>query len=195
MKPLHIAVLGSTRGTDLQVIIDATTQGTLAVSIDIIISDKPDAYILTRARDHGIPAFFIDPKGKSRTEFDAELISVLEEYPIDAIVLIGYMRILSTQFIDRYKDRILNVHPSLLPAFSGGMDMNVHEAVLKSGIKETGCTVHLVDEGVDTGKILLQKKCAVLPNDTPESLKTRVQALEGEALVEILQIFNKAYSA
>ncbi len=187
---LHIAVLGSTRGTDLQVILDAINEKRLDASVAVVISDRPDAYILTRAKDHGISAYFLDPKQKIRETFDQEIMDTLSRHSIDVVLLIGYMRILSNPFVNQYKGRIINVHPSLLPAFAGGMDINVHEKVLQSGVKETGCTVHLVDEGVDTGQILLQKKCAVLSDDTPDSLKKRVQKLEGEALIEILQSWN-----
>ncbi len=190
MKNRHIAVLGSTRGTGLEPVINAIEIGKLHVSVDLVISDKQNAYILTRAHNHGIPTYYVDPKGKSREAFDREILDILSKYAVDLILLIGYMRILSKPFIDRYKDRILNVHPSLLPAFAGGMDLNVHEEVLKSGVKETGCTIHLVDEGTDTGKILLQKNCPVLAGDTSENLKKRVQVLEGEAFIEILNTYN-----
>ena len=115
----------------------------------------------------------------------------MDEKKVDLILLIGYMRILSAPFVNKYKNKILNVHPSLLPAFAGGMDLNVHEEVIKSGVKETGCTIHLVDEGVDSGKIILQKKCFVSPSDTTETLKKKVQKLEGSAWVEVLKRFEK----
>ncbi|MBP7805113.1 MAG: phosphoribosylglycinamide formyltransferase [Candidatus Pacebacteria bacterium] len=186
---MKLAILGSTKGTDLQAIIDAIKEGTLDAEIAVVISNKQDAYILERAKNHNIPTLFIDQKNKTREQFDQDILTALEQYKPDLILLIGYMRILSPLFVRAYKDRILNVHPSLLPAFAGGMDMNVHQAVVESGVKETGCTVHLVDEGVDTGKILVQKKCAVDPNDTAETLKEKVQKLEGEAFVEAIKQF------
>ncbi len=190
---VHIAVLGSTRGTDLQAILDAIKNGTVAdVCIDAVVSDRPDAYILTRAKDNCVAAYFVDPKQKTREAVDQEIIDILSQYYIDFVLLIGYMRILSKQFVNQYKNRILNVHPSLLPEFAGGMDLNVHEQVLKSGANETGCTLHLVDEGIDTGRILLQKKCPVLRDDTPETLKARVQKLEGEALIEVLRAYDRS---
>lgn len=189
---LRIAILGSTRGTDMQAIIDAIACGELNATVEIVVSDKQDAFILERARRNGIPCHSIDGKGKSRSEFDQELSNVLKNFQIDVIVLIGYMRILSGEFVRQFKDRIINVHPSLLPAFAGGMDLNVHQAVLDARVAETGCTVHLVDQGVDTGKILLQKNCKVLKDDTSESLKKKVQILEGKALVEVLQSWNTA---
>ncbi len=187
---MKLAVLGSTRGTDLQAIIDAIENKTLNTEICIVISNKQDAFILERAKNHNIPSLFIDQKNKTREQFDQEVLNTLEQYKPDLILLIGYMRILSPLFVHAYKDTILNVHPSLLPAFAGGMDMNVHQAVIESGVKETGCTIHLVDEGVDTGKILVQKKCLVDPNDTAETLKEKVQKLEGEAFVEAIQQFS-----
>ena len=188
---LHLAILGSTRGTNLQAIIEAIAAKKLNAQIDIVISNKPDAYILERAQEHGLATQYLSGTGKTREDFDAEIVEVLEKFPIDLILLIGYMRILSPDFVESYRDKILNVHPSLLPDFAGGMDMDVHKTVLRAGVKETGCTIHFVDEGVDTGKILLQKKCTVEPTDTPESLKEKVQKLEGEAWVEVLQKYSQ----
>ncbi len=187
---IHLAILGSTRGTNLQAIIDAIAEKKLNAYIDIVISNKADAYILERTKQHGLRVVFIDSRNKSREQFDQEVLNELKKYHIDLVLLIGYMRILSPTFVQTYRNKILNVHPSLLPAFAGGMDMNVHEEVLKSGVTETGCTIHLVDDGVDTGKILLQKKCTVEPGDTAESLKDKVQQLEGEAWIEILKNCN-----
>ncbi len=189
-KTIHLAVLGSTRGTDLQTIINAIESSALDAKIEIVISNKSDAYILQRAREHNIEVIFIDPTNKTREQFDAEIIRILETKSIDLILLIGYMRILSAPFIQKYPNRIVNVHPSLLPAFAGGMNTDVHAQVLASGVRETGCTVHFVDEGVDTGKIILQKRCAVEPTDTVESLKNKVQKLEGEALIEVIKNFK-----
>ena len=190
-KPLHLAILGSTRGTDMQTIIDAIENAELDAKIDIVISNKSDAYILERAKKYNLQTLFIDSRNKTREEFDQQILAELKKYPIDLILLIGYMRILSPAFVRAYANKIINVHPSLLPAFAGGMDMNVHEEVIKAGVKETGCTVHLVDEGVDTGKILLQKKCRVEPTDTAETLKQKVQKLEGEALIEVISNLKK----
>ena len=188
---LHLAILGSTRGTNLQAIIEAIAGKKLNAQIDVVISNKADAHILKRAEDVGIRTVFIDGTTKTREQFDQAALGILQAYPIDLVLLIGYMRILSPSFVRAYPNKILNVHPSLLPAFAGGMDLNVHEEVIKSAVTETGCTIHLVDEGVDTGKVLLQKKCVVLPSDTPETLKEKVQRLEGEAWVKVLQNFLK----
>ncbi len=189
-RPIHLAILGSTRGTNLQAIIEAIAEKKLDAVIDVVVSNKADSFILERAKARNIPTLCLDSTGKTREHYDRELLTAVQEYPIDLILLIGYMRILSPTFVRAYKNKILNVHPSLLPAFAGGMDMNVHEEVLKSGVKETGCTIHLVDEGVDTGKILLQKKCKVETDDTVETLKAKVQRLEGEAWVEVLNNYQ-----
>ena len=110
----------------------------------------------------------------------------LSNYQIDLILLIGWMRILSPVLVKSYKNKIINVHPSLLPKFAGGMDTNVHKEVLDAGETETGCTIHYVDETVDGGEIILQKKCIIEPYDTPDTLKAKVQKLEGEAFVEVI---------
>jgi phosphoribosylglycinamide formyltransferase 1 len=184
----RLGILGSTRGTDMQAIIDAINQKQLSASINIVLSNKKDAYILERARLHHIEAVFVDPTHLSREEYDKKLSQLLRHYEVDIVILIGYMRILSAEFVAAWRNKIINVHPSLLPAFAGGMDSNVHQAVLNAGVKETGCTVHYVTEDVDAGPIIIQKKCSVLAEDTVESLKERVQKLEGEALIEAIAI-------
>lgn len=197
---IKIAVLGSTRGTSLQPIIDAIQKNKLNASIEIVISNKEDAYILERAKNHNIPAVYIsmyknessiNAVKKSREEFDQEVMKILGEKQIDLVLLIGYMRFVSKEFVDKWRNKIMNVHPSLLPAFAGGMDLNVHEEVLKAGVKVTGCTIHYVDEGADTGQIIVQKTVMIDENDTVDSLKTKVQAKEGEAYIEAIQNFNK----
>jgi formyltetrahydrofolate-dependent phosphoribosylglycinamide formyltransferase len=180
-------VLGSTRGTALQGVIDAIESGALDVEIALVISDKAAAPILQRAAEHGIPARFIDPVGLTREYYDERVSEALRGAGADLVLMIGYMRIVSAAFVEAWRDRLLNVHPSLLPAFGGLMNARVHEAVLASGVVETGCTIHLVTEEVDGGPIVLQKRCAVLPGDTVESLKDRVQALEQAAFVEVLR--------
>lgn len=190
MDKLKLAVLGSTKGTDMEAIIEAINKGELNASIELVASNNSDAYILERARNHNLKNIFIDPKNKNREEYDLEILQTLEPLNIDVVLLIGYMKILSNGFIKRYKNKIINVHPSLLPAFAGDMDLNVHEEVLKSGVKVTGCTLHFVDEGVDTGHIITQKWFAIESNDTPETLKQKVQKIEGEAFVEVLKDFK-----
>ncbi len=184
---LRVAILGSTRGTAMQGILDAVAAGTLDVQIVLVASDKESAGILERARAAGLRAEWLIAAGMKRAEYDARVSTLLKEAGAELVLLIGYMRILSDVFVERWRGRLLNVHPSLLPAFGGMMDKSVHQAVLDAGVHETGCTIHQVTEEVDGGPIVLQRRCAVLPGDTVEMLKDRVQALEQAAFVEVLQ--------
>ena len=185
---IRLGVLGSTNGTDLQAILDAVSAGELDADVAVVISNRTGAYILERAEIYNVSAFFISHKGKKREEFDGEITAVLKEHSVDLVLLIGFMRILSPEFCRVWQDRILNVHPSLLPKYAGGMDINVHEEVLKNKDTETGCTIHFVNDVVDAGPILIQKKCNVDPDDTVDSLKTKVQTLEGEAFIEAIKL-------
>jgi phosphoribosylglycinamide formyltransferase-1 len=189
---LKVAVLGSTRGAALQGILDALAAGTLDVELVLVASDKSAAPILERAASAGITTKHLDPTGLKRAEFDALVSAALKQAGAELVLLIGYMRIVSTGFVATWRGRLLNVHPSLLPAFGGMMDKSVHEAVLAAGVAETGCTIHQVTEDVDAGPIVLQKRCPVLPGDTPETLKARVQALEQSAFVEVLRNWRHA---
>jgi phosphoribosylglycinamide formyltransferase-1 len=184
---LKVGVLGSTRGTTLQGILDAVVAGTLDVEIVLVASDKQAAPILERAAKHGVRALFLDPAGLKREAYDEQVSDALRDSGAELVLLIGYMRIVSAKFVNTWQGRLLNVHPSLLPAFGGLMNQRVHEAVLAAGIGETGCTIHQVTEEVDGGPIVLQKRCPVLPGDSAETLKDRVQALEQAAFVEVLQ--------
>lgn len=186
---INLGVLGSTNGTDLQSILNAISSGELNAEVSVVISNRNNAYILERAENHYVPAVFIPNKGNPREKFDAEMTVVLKEHGVDLILLIGFMRILSEEFCREWQDRVLNVHPSLLPKYAGGMDINVHKEVLKNGDHETGCTIHFVTEDVDAGPILVQKTCNVKENDTAESLKIRVQKLEGIAYIEAINLF------
>ena len=188
---IKLGVIGSTNGTDLQVILDAIGSGKLNAEVSVVLSNQKNAYILERAENHNVPVVFTSHKGKSRKEFDAELTAVLQEHGVTLVLLIGFMRILSAEFCRRWQDRLLNVHPSLLPKYAGGLDTNVHEEVLKNGDAETGCTVHFVTDEVDGGPILIQKECNVEAHDTVETLKTKVQKLEGEAFIEAIQLINR----
>ena len=188
---LRLAILGSTKGTNLLALIAAIATGKLSASIELVISDQARALILKKAEVHGLKNVFLDPQGKTRAAFDEQLTKVLEKEKIDLVILIGFMRILSNAFVHRWKNKIINVHPSLLPHFAGGMDKNVHQAVLAAKVKETGCTIHLVTEQVDQGPILIQKKCTVLEDDSVETLKERVQTLEGLALIEAISLLAR----
>lgn len=185
---LRIAVLGSTRGTDLQALLDAQATGTLApAEIVVVISNKPTAGILERARLAGIKTAAVPSRGCSQSDFEQELLSVLQHYHIDYIFLIGFMKVLSVDFIAKYPMKILNIHPSLLPKYAGGMNLDVHAEVLKNHETETGCTLHYVTADVDAGPIFTQAKVAVLANDTPETLKQRVQQAEQRLLLKAIQ--------
>ncbi len=181
---IRLAILGSTRGTNLAALVAAIAAKQLPATIEIVISNKKDALILERAKAAGLYAVFVDPTHLTRAEYDAKVSALLTN--VDLIVLIGYMRILSADFVHAWKNKIINVHPSLLPLHAGLMNLDVHRAVLAAGEMSTGCSVHYVTEEVDAGPVILQKQCEVLPGDTAESLRARVQALEGAALVEAI---------
>lgn len=187
MSGLRMAVLVSGGGTNLQSVIDAVEAGVLSSQIVCVISNKETAYGLERARKHNIPAYFINPKQEG---YDEKLLANLEEEKVDLVVLAGYLKILSPSLIQSYKHRIINIHPSLLPKFGGKgfYGIHVHEAVIAAGEKESGATVHYVDEGVDTGEILLQRKIAVEVSDTPESLQAKIlEQIEHKILVEAIK--------
>jgi phosphoribosylamine--glycine ligase/phosphoribosylglycinamide formyltransferase/phosphoribosylformylglycinamidine cyclo-ligase/phosphoribosylamine--glycine ligase/phosphoribosylformylglycinamidine cyclo-ligase len=180
-RPKRVLVMGSTRGTDLEYLYHMITSGQLHAKIVCVVTNKQNSGILEKGVKHGSCTQVIGPRNK--------LEDILERYSFDLICLIGYMKIIPDGIVYKYRDRMINVHPSLLPAFAGGMDKNVHRAVLESGVKVTGCTVHRVTEVVDGGEILSQKVCEVKPNDTVDTLKHRVQLLEGEALAEVIAMF------
>lgn len=190
MSGLRLAVLVSGGGTNLQSVIDAVENGTLKSEIVCVISNKETAYGLERARKHNIPAFYLNGREKG---YDEKLLALLQEQEIDLVVLAGYLKIIDSKLIETYKERIINIHPSLLPKF-GGMGfygIHVHEAVIAAGEKESGATVHYVDTGVDTGKIIVQRKLEVKPEDTPETLQKRIlDQIEHKILVEAIGILE-----
>ena len=188
---LRLGILASTKATDLQAVIDAIDSKKLNAVISVVVSSKQDAYALERARSHNIKAFFIDSKGKEREQYDREIAKVLDENKADLILLIGYMRFLSHWFVNKYKNRIINIHPSLLPKYAGGMDRDVHAEVLKNREKVTGATLHFVDEGADTGPIIMQKEVKIEKNETADSLKEKVQKAEQEIIVKAIDLFEK----
>ena len=190
---IRLGVLGSTKGTDLQAILDAIHNDVLDAEVVVVVSNRKNSYILERAEKHNISNIFVTHKGKTRGEFDREITTTLLQHNADLVLLVGFMRILSTEFCRKWQDRILNVHPSLLPKYAGGVDTNVHEEVLRNGDMETGCTIHFVTEEVDAGPILIQKKCAVTRADTVASLKTKVQQLEGVAFIEAIEMIANQY--
>ena len=175
---LKLAVLVSGGGTNLQAIIDAISAGKITnACISVVISNNANAYALERARAHGIEALCISPKDfESREAFNQAFLDILNSYNVDLVVLAGFLVVLPEMMIKEYTNRIVNIHPSLIPSFCGKgfYGLKVHEGVLARGVKVTGATVHFVDEGTDTGPIILQKAVEVEQGDTPEVLQRRV---------------------
>ena len=177
LSPARIAVLVSGGGTNLEALLKAREAGKIPHGeFVLVLSNNPDAYALERAANHGVPGVCVPKKGVPQADFEASLSKKLAEYRADMIVLAGFLSILSENFVKQWPDRIVNIHPSLIPSFCGrGMyGLKVHEAALAKGVKVTGATVHLVNEIPDGGRILLQKAVEVLPGDTPEVLQRRV---------------------
>ena len=191
---LRLGVLASGRGTALEALLQAIAAGDLRAEVALVLTDRRHAPVLERAARYGVRAEFIDPAGLSRETYDRALHDRLKAAGVTLVLMAGYMRIVSHGFVESWRGRLLNVHPSLLPAFAGQMDLKVHQAVLASGVRETGCTIHQVSEAVDAGEIVLQKHCPVLPGDTAEMLKERVQALENEAFVEVVRSWTNPVS-
>ena len=175
---LKIAVCVSGGGTNLQAIMDAIDNGTITnTEIAVVISNNPGAYALERAKKHGVEAICISPKDYgSRAAFNEDFLRRLDSYEVDLVVLEGYLEVIPEQMIEEYRNRIINIHPSLIPSFcgTGYYGLKVHEAALARGVRVTGATVHFVDEGTDTGPIILQKAVEVQEDDTPEVLQRRV---------------------
>jgi len=191
-----IAVLVSGGGTNLQALIDAWKSGGLGGGeLSLVISSKPDVHALERAKKAGIKSVTIERKKYATVEeFDAAICNALSEENIDLVVLAGFLSVLGKQVLKKYENKIINVHPALIPSFSGKgfYGLRVHQAVLEKGVKITGATVHLVNEEVDGGKIILQKAVDVLPNDTPESLQQRVmREAEWVILPKAVEMFCK----
>lgn len=190
-RPLKLAMLGSTRGSILPPIVQALRDRSLNAEIAMVLSNQPNAFILERARALSLPHVYVPVNQESRDAYDARVSQILQDHHIDFILLIGYMRILSRSFVDRWAEKILNVHPSLLPEFPGLMDLDVHRAVIDAKKTISGCTIHYVTHEVDAGPILIQKTCPVFSSDTPERLKSRVQALEADAFLEAIQLLER----
>jgi len=188
---LNIAIIGSTKGTSSQQIIDAVKGDEIDAKISFIISDKQDSGILERAEKYDINGVFLPVNGLSRSEYDNKLNEQLKNADIDIIILIGYMRILSDEFVKKWNKKLINIHPSLLPKFAGGINNNVHKSVLDANEKTTGCSVHYVSEVVDGGEIILQKSCDVLSTDNVETLKKKVQELESQTLLEVVKNWKR----
>lgn len=175
---LRVAVMVSGGGTNLQAIIDGVADGTIRnTELSVVISNNPGVYALERAKKAGIDALVISPKEyESREAFNAALLAKVQEYKIDLIVLAGFLVVIPEEMIDAYENRIINIHPSLIPSFcgTGFYGLKVHEKALERGVKVSGATVHFVDKGTDTGPIILQQPVEVLQDDTPKVLQQRI---------------------
>ncbi len=184
---IRIAVLASGRGTNLQAIIEAIKAGKIDGKIGIVISDNPEAYALKRAKNNQIKTQVVCYKQyPSKREYELEILKHLTNFSIDLVVLAGYMRLLSSAFIKEYRHRIINIHPALLPAFPG---LHAQRQAIEYGVKISGCTVHFVDEGMDTGPIILQKAIEVKQSDNEESLSNRILKYEHRLLPRAIQLF------
>jgi phosphoribosylglycinamide formyltransferase-1 len=184
---LRLAVLASGRGSNLQAIIDAIEQKRLQAVLAVVISNKAEAPALERARKHGVPAVFLDPKATpGREAYDAVILEHLRKHDVGLVALAGYMKIVTRVLIDAYAHRIMNIHPSLLPAFPG---LAAQQQALDWGAKVSGCTVHFVEEGVDTGPIIQQAAVPVLEGDQAESLEARILEQEHRIYPEAIQLF------
>ncbi len=184
---MNIAVLVSGRGSNLQAMIDSIENGYLKARISVVISDIENAYALLRAKKHGIEAVFVNPEKYSSKEFyEKQVLAVLKKHNAELILLAGYMKILGKTLLLAYKDRILNIHPALLPAFSG---LHAQKQAFEYGVKVAGCTVHFVDETLDGGAIILQRCVEVKEDDTDETLADRILEQEHKIYPEAVKLF------
>lgn len=192
MGKINLGVLASGRGSNLQSIIEATERGEVDAQVKVVVSNNSKAFALERARNHDIPALHLSHKQFETTEeFNEALIGTLKKYEVELIVLAGYMKLISPKVVEAFRNRILNIHPALLPSFGGkGMyGIHVHEAVIESGVKVSGVTVHIVDEQYDHGPIVLQKVVEVRDKDTPEELAARILPEEHSLYPKAIQLF------
>ena len=183
-----LGVLLSGRGSNFSAIAENVLAGKLQCEIGCVISNVASAPGLERARQWGLNACFLDPKGKERVAFDAEVMATLRSHAVDYVCLAGYMRLLSEEFVNAFPNRILNIHPSLLPAFPG---LNAQRQALKYGVRYSGCTVHFVDAGLDTGPIILQAVVPVLADDDEESLSARILKEEHQIYSEAIRLISE----
>jgi phosphoribosylglycinamide formyltransferase-1 len=191
--PLRVAVLASGRGSNLQAVIDAIEAGEVHATIVAVISNKKDAAALERARTHGLPDLFVDPKpfaGRpdSREAYDRALLEVLEKHNVELVLLAGYMKIVTAVLVNAYANRMMNIHPSLLPSFPG---LEVQKKAIEWGCKLAGCTVHFVTEGVDEGPIILQAAVPILDGDTSDTLAARILVQEHKIYPRAVQLFSE----
>ena len=188
MKKTRIGVLVSGRGSNLQAIIDNIEKGSLSAELAVVISDQADAYALERARKHHIPGVHVSAKGYKgrRDEYDALLVKELQKHNVELVALAGFMRIITPTLLTAFPHRVLNIHPALLPSFPG---LHVQKAALEHGVKFSGCTVHFVDEGMDTGPIIIQAVVPILDNDTEDTLSARILKQEHKIYSRAIQLY------
>ncbi|WP_447972741.1 phosphoribosylglycinamide formyltransferase [Nitrospira sp. Kam-Ns4a] len=193
-RTVRLGVLASGRGSNLQAVIDAIEAGSLRARIAVVLSNRADAPALERARRHGLPAVFLDPKPytaladkrEAREAYDRAALEVLRKHEVELVILAGYMRIVTPVLIEAYANRMMNIHPSLLPAFPG---LDGQKQALDWGVKVAGCTVHFVTEGVDEGPIIIQAAVPVLEDDTAETLSARILAEEHRIYPRAIQLY------
>ena len=189
--PLRVAVLASGRGSNLQALLDGIEAGQVQASIVAVISNKKDAVALERARKHGIRDLFVDPKPfagqpDSREAYDRALLAMLQQHDVELVLLAGYMKIVTSVLVNAYANRMMNIHPSLLPSFPG---LDVQKKAIEWGCKLAGCTVHFVTEGIDEGPIILQAAVPILDNDTPETLAARILVQEHKLYPRAVELY------
>lgn len=189
--PLRVAVLASGRGSNLQAIIDGIEANLVQAAIVAVISNKKDAVALERARNHGLKDLFVDPKPfagqpDSREAYDRALLAVLQQHDVELVLLAGYMKIVTAVLVNAYANRMMNIHPSLLPSFPG---LEVQKKAVEWGCKLAGCTVHFVTEGVDEGPIILQAAVPILDDDSAETLAARILVQEHKLYPRAVQLF------
>jgi len=189
IQPLKLMIIGiliSGRGSNMVALVDAVKSGEIPASeVAVVISDKPDAGGLAKARERGVQTVVVTRRGRSREAHDAEIISELTTRGVELVCLAGYMRLLSPSFVQAFPNKIINIHPSLLPAFPG---LDAQRQAFEAGVKVTGCTVHYVDELLDHGEVILQKEVEVLDSDTVESLSARILEQEHTLYVEAVKL-------
>jgi len=187
VKKLRVGVLASGRGSNLQAVIDSSERGEIPAEVAVVISDKSNAPALERARKHGIPAVYIHPPYyKNKEEYERRVVQDLREYGVELVCLAGYMRLVGKVLLEEFPNRIMNIHPALLPAFKG---LHAQRQAVEYGVKVSGCTVHFVDGGMDTGPIILQAAVPVYPEDGEEELSARILEQEHVIYPEAIRLF------
>ena len=187
MLKIKLGVLASGRGSNLQAIMDQIDQGKLAAEVSVVISDRQDAYALERARQNNVPVFFVNPTDfATRGDYEGIVINLLEEHQVELVILAGYMRLVGPRLLAAYPHKILNIHPALLPSFPG---LHGQRDALEYGVKYSGCTVHFVDHGMDSGPIILQAVVTVLDDDTEETLAARILQQEHLIYSQAIQLY------